>query len=159
YIPLGGIRVTSKYRLFFNLWIVFLLSGLWHGASWNFIIWGAFHGMFLILDKIFLLRVFVNIGGIVSMIIIILMTMMGWIIFRLEDFQLLKTYLAQLFTFDSLYIPQSIPSFYPILGVAIFFSFIAYSDFGKRIEKYVFHSERFSLNINIANTLISMVLI
>lgn len=159
YIPLGGNRVSSKYRLYFNLWIVFLLSGLWHGASWNFIIWGAFHGMFLILDKIFLLRVFEQIGGFLSMIITFFITMIGWTIFRLEDFQLLKTYLAQLFTFDSLYIPQAIPSFYPILVIAIFFSFLAYSDFGKRIEKYVFHSERFSLNINIANTLISMVLI
>jgi alginate O-acetyltransferase complex protein AlgI len=47
YIPLGGNRV-SNLRLYFNLWIVFLASGLWHGASWNFIIWGAYHGAFLI---------------------------------------------------------------------------------------------------------------
>ena len=46
YIPLGGNRV-SPVRLYFNLWLVFLLSGLWHGASWNFVIWGAYHGLFL----------------------------------------------------------------------------------------------------------------
>ena len=50
YIPLGGSRVNSNGRLYFNLALVFLLSGLWHGASWNFVIWGAFHGFFLILD-------------------------------------------------------------------------------------------------------------
>jgi len=53
YIPLGGNRVGSKWRLYFNLWLVFLVSGLWHGASWNFVLWGAFHGFFLILDRLF----------------------------------------------------------------------------------------------------------
>src|SRR5690606_8522302 len=66
YIPLGGNRVDSKTRLYFNLWFVFLVSGLWHGASWNFVIWGAFHGFFLILDKIFLLQVLNKIGGFFS---------------------------------------------------------------------------------------------
>jgi len=50
YIPLGGNKGAHKFRLFFNLWFVFLVSGLWHGASWNFVIWGAYHGFFLILD-------------------------------------------------------------------------------------------------------------
>jgi len=58
YIPLGGNRVATKRRLYFNLWIVFLISGLWHGAAWTFIIWGAFHGLFLILDRLFLLKFF-----------------------------------------------------------------------------------------------------
>ncbi len=47
YIPLGGNR-TGVYRWYFNLFIVFLLSGLWHGASWTFVIWGALHGIYLI---------------------------------------------------------------------------------------------------------------
>ena len=159
YIPLGGNRVSGKSRLYFNLWIVFLLSGLWHGASWNFIIWGAFHGVFLILDKMFLLRFYNKIGGFLSMIITFFITMIGWTIFRLEDFHLLKIYLSQLFNFDSLYMPEALPSFYPILGIAIFFSFIAYFDFGKRIEKYVFHTKIFSFKVNLANTLIGMILL
>jgi len=56
YIPLGGSRVKTKRRMYFNLWFVFLASGLWHGAAWNFVIWGAFHGFFLILDKLFFLK-------------------------------------------------------------------------------------------------------
>ena len=47
YIPLGGSRVNSKFRLFFNLWIVFLISGLWHGASWSFVIWGSISRLLL----------------------------------------------------------------------------------------------------------------
>ncbi len=48
YIPLGGNRTSSKWRWYYNLVIVFLLSGLWHGASWTFIIWGAMHGFYLV---------------------------------------------------------------------------------------------------------------
>ena len=48
YIPLGGNR-KGKGRTYLNLWLVFLLSGLWHGASWNFVLWGAYHGFFLVL--------------------------------------------------------------------------------------------------------------
>ena len=45
YIPLGGNRVSQKWRLYFNLWLVFLVSGLWHGASWKFVIWGGLSGL------------------------------------------------------------------------------------------------------------------
>lgn len=50
YIPLGGNRISTK-RTYINLWLVFLISGFWHGASWNFIIWGVIHGSLLCLEK------------------------------------------------------------------------------------------------------------
>lgn len=53
YIPLGGNR-KGQGRMYLNLWLCFLLSGLWHGASWNFVLWGAFHGLFICADKLFL---------------------------------------------------------------------------------------------------------
>jgi len=46
YIPLGGNRVPA-WRKTFNLWFVFLVSGFWHGAAWNFVVWGGYHGLFL----------------------------------------------------------------------------------------------------------------
>jgi D-alanyl-lipoteichoic acid acyltransferase DltB (MBOAT superfamily) len=51
YIPLGGNRVGIK-RWIFNIWIVFIISGLWHGAKWNFLIWGALHGLYLIIERL-----------------------------------------------------------------------------------------------------------
>jgi D-alanyl-lipoteichoic acid acyltransferase DltB (MBOAT superfamily) len=51
YIPLGGRRV-AKWRWYYNLFLVFLLSGLWHGANWTFVIWGAFHGTCLIIESV-----------------------------------------------------------------------------------------------------------
>ena len=53
YIPLGGDR-RGEARTYINLWICFLASGLWHGASWNFVLWGAYNGLFLTLDRLFL---------------------------------------------------------------------------------------------------------
>jgi alginate O-acetyltransferase complex protein AlgI len=61
YIPLGGNKV-SKIRLYFNLWLVFLISGFWHGAEWTFIVWGAYHGFFLAMERLFLLKLTSKIG-------------------------------------------------------------------------------------------------
>ncbi|MCD4735918.1 MAG: MBOAT family protein, partial [Bacteroidales bacterium] len=65
YIPLGGNR-GSGMRTYFNLWVVFLISGLWHGAAWNFVLWGVFHGFFLVMERLFLLKFYVRAGKFVS---------------------------------------------------------------------------------------------
>ena len=99
YIPLGGNRVTTQ-RMYFNLWLVFLLSGLWHGAAWNFVVWGAFHGTFLVLDRLFLLRVYKKIGKIPSIVITFIITLTGWVLFRSDGLPAAWTYLQQMFSFD-----------------------------------------------------------
>jgi len=86
YIPLGGNRV-DKYRNYLNLWIVFLISGLWHGASWNFVLWGIFHGFFILIEKVFLLdRVYKYLPNIVQVIITFFIVMNGWVLFRSDTF-------------------------------------------------------------------------
>ena len=82
YIPLGGNRVNPS-RLYVNLWTVFILSGFWHGAAWNFITWGAYHGLFLVLERLFLLRFYKKIG-VLSIIPTFLITVVGWVLFRAE---------------------------------------------------------------------------
>ena len=67
YIPLGGNR-GSKAKVYFNLWIVFIASGFWHGAGWNFIVWGVFHGFFLVMDRVFLNKFHEKIGKIPSVV-------------------------------------------------------------------------------------------
>src|SRR5690606_20377445 len=124
--------------LYFNLWIVFLLSGLWHGASWNFVIWGAYHGMFLILDRLFLIRVLERIGKIPSILITFLIVMIGWVIFRLEDFDSIGIYLQKLFAFHGTFEMESIPTFGFFAIVAAFFSFLCLTPFGRKMEEYFF---------------------
>ena len=100
YIPLGGNRVSSNTRLYFNLVLVFFLSGLWHGASWNFVLWGLFHGTFLILDRLFLLRWLKRIPRLVAIVLTFFITIHGWVIFRIESFQDAMAVYGKMYAFE-----------------------------------------------------------
>lgn len=84
YIPLGGNRV-SPLRQTFNLWTVFLLSGLWHGASWSFIVWGAFHGSFLAFERSRLGAHYLRLPSASRRVVTVLAVMFGWVLFRSEN--------------------------------------------------------------------------
>ncbi len=146
YIPLGGNRVSSKMRLYLNLALVFILSGFWHGASWNFIVWGAFHGTFLILDRIFLVKLLNRLGSVLSIAITFIIVMMGWVIFHIEnDLSQVGLYFERLFDFswDSTFITLS--NFWPLLFVAAFFSFLSAFKAGKQIQDFVYGRNSYSL--------------
>lgn len=158
YIPLGGNRVESKYRIYFNLWIVFLLSGLWHGASWNYVIWGAYHGLFLILDRLFLLNILKRIGKIPSILVTFLFVMIGWVIFRLENIQDIKIYLAKLFSFNSFDF-NAIPAFGFILTLSVAFSTLMLFKLGRKLENFVFYTDQYTFKNHLIFTVISLLLI
>jgi alginate O-acetyltransferase complex protein AlgI len=85
YIPLGGNR-CSPLRMYLNLLLVFFLCGFWHGASWNFIIWGLFHGVFLILERVSLLRNFIESKlSILKHTYALLVVTIGWVFFRSDS--------------------------------------------------------------------------
>lgn len=83
YIPLGGNRV-SKIKWFRNILIVWMLTGLWHGAAWNFIIWGLYFGILLIIEKLFLGKYLEKLPKILSRIYVLLLVMISFIIFNGE---------------------------------------------------------------------------
>ena len=140
YIPLGGNR-CSKPRMYFNLWVVFLLSGLWHGASWNFVIWGAYHGFWLVLERIGLGKIYEKMGKIPSVIITFLIVTVGWAIFRIENLSDAFTFLSRLFSFDfQTIIPIQSLQFCTTLIVALIFAFIALFPFGNKIQNFVFYT-------------------
>jgi alginate O-acetyltransferase complex protein AlgI len=141
YIPLGGSRVSSKYRLYFNLWVVFLISGLWHGASWTFVIWGAYHGLFLILDRLFLLKFFEKIGKYPSMIITFIIAIIGWVFFRSETFGYATEFIGRLFAFDFNGFEYFDREFWTMLGFAGIFSFLVAFPFGAKLEQKIFYSD------------------
>lgn len=161
YIPLGGNRVKSKSRLFFNLWFVFLISGFWHGASWNFVLWGAFHGVFLILDRLFLIKLLNKIGSLGATIITFFTVVLGWVVFRIEEFADAKIFYKKLFSFDFNAIPyqETNSEFYTILVFAILFSFITISKVGLKLEKYFFYTGYKSFSKNILVFIICAVLL
>jgi len=84
YIPLGGNRVSSGRRML-NLLVVFLLCGLWHGASWSFVVWGLFHGVFLILERVRALQVLRAPWRIVRHAYVLLVVLVSWVFFRADD--------------------------------------------------------------------------
>jgi alginate O-acetyltransferase complex protein AlgI len=83
YIPMGGNR-CSPIRVYFNLFTVFFLCGLWHGASWNFIIWGMYHGLLLVLERIGRSRGVLRSRGIYRHLYVIPAFIIGWVFFRAE---------------------------------------------------------------------------
>jgi len=83
YIPLGGNR-CSPARVYLNLMTVFFLCGLWHGASWNFILWGVHHGCFLVADRLFPRRIIDATPAILGHAYTLLVVMVGWVLFRTE---------------------------------------------------------------------------
>lgn len=83
YIPLGGNR-KGKLRTYINLFVVWFLTGLWHGASWNFVLWGLYFFVFITLEKMFLSKALSK-DRIVSHIYLVLVVYFGWILFKFED--------------------------------------------------------------------------
>lgn len=95
YIPLGGNRV-SKPRWIFNVFVVWFATGLWHGASWNFVLWGLYFGLLLVLEKEFLLK-YLSEHKVLSHFWTMFLVIFGWVIFTQETLSGLWEYTKALF--------------------------------------------------------------
>ena len=96
YIPLGGNRV-GRLRVYINLFIVWFLTGFWHGASYNFILWGLYFFILISIEKAFLLK-FLERHKIISHIYSIFFILLGWVIFAIVDLGQLKILLKEMFS-------------------------------------------------------------
>ncbi len=99
YIPLGGNRCGIP-RQILNMCIVWLLTGLWHGASWNFVLWGAYYGLLLILEKHVLSGLLDKTPKFLRHCITLLLVIVGWVIFRVENAGQVFSVLYSMFTFS-----------------------------------------------------------
>ena len=133
YIPLGGNR-KGKERTYLNLWIVFFLSGLWHGAAWTFVAWGAYHGLFICIDKLLSgkhkvkseeLKVKSSFFTFHSTLLTFLIVMIGWVLFRSDTIGYAVQYVGAMFgangSSPALFVNSQ---FVTTLIIAAFFSFI-----------------------------------
>ena len=102
YIPLGGNR-KGGIRTYINLLTVFFLTGLWHGASWNFIFWGIFHGLFLIIERLGLKKFLEKIPKILQHFYTMIIVIIGWVFFRSNSFIFALKYLKKLFIPNFIY--------------------------------------------------------
>ncbi len=159
YIPMGGSRVNSKSRLYFNLWFIFLFSGLWHGAAWNFVLWGAYHGFFLILDRLFFLKFSKEIGKYPSIFITFFITIMGWVLFRSESLDQAIYYSQALFSFKDFGFVHYTMDFWLMLILGFIFAFITLTTIGHKWEQKIFFSKKYTLKGNFLMTIVYIVLI
>ena len=95
YIPLGGSR-CSLPRMVFNTFVVWALTGIWHGASWNFLLWGLWFFLFLMLERLLLKRVLEKVP-VISNLYLIVVVMLGWVIFRCTDLSMAMALAKSLF--------------------------------------------------------------
>lgn len=140
YIPLGGNR-RGTARTYANLVTVFLLSGLWHGASWNFVAWGAFHGAFLVADRLFLERWLDRLPRVLAVAGTFLAVMLGWVVFRLESGS--GAFYSALLGGATAGEVDALPAgFWAAVAVGAGFSFAALTPVGTRIERRIFEADR-----------------
>ena len=97
YIPLGGNRV-SKGRWVVNLLIVWVLTGFWHGAQWNFIFWGLYYGVLLLAEKLFLQKLLDRLPALFQWLYTMVIVIVGWVFFNLTDFSQMLGALQWMFT-------------------------------------------------------------
>jgi len=95
YIPLGGNRKGTR-RTYVNLFIVFFITGMWHGSSWNFILWGLFHGLFLVIERVGFDKILEKIWRPVQHLYALLIALIGWVFFRAEDLPQALDYLMSM---------------------------------------------------------------
>lgn len=119
YIPLGGSE-GSVLRTYLNLWLVFIISGFWHGAGWNFILWGAFNGLFLMIERLFLSK---YLQSNLSVIYTLFITNIGWVLFRNEDMNVSFMIYQKMFSFSFIDSHAIDFRFVFVLLCALFFAF------------------------------------
>ncbi len=99
YIPLGGNRVKFP-RMVFNMLVVWALTGLWHGANWNFILWGLYYFLLLLVEKLLGRARLEKIPAVLRHLFTLLLILMGWILFRIEDMGQLGQVIAGMFSLN-----------------------------------------------------------
>jgi len=140
YIPLGGNR-CSQNRHIFNMCVVWLLTGFWHGASWNFVLWGLYYLVFLILEKYVVADLMARTPNVIRHIVTLFIVMIGWVLFYFDDFALLGEALKTLFAFDFNAIAMSeariyIETYFVYFIGAFIFSTPVYYVVCEKLEKY-----------------------
>jgi len=123
YIPLGGSRCKKIINVR-NILVVWMLTGIWHGASWNFIIWGLYFGIILIIEKFVLKKYLEKLPKILKHLYAIILIIIGWLIFAFDDMTLLSSYMKQLLGIGSKFIDNNFMFYLTNYGLIILFGII-----------------------------------
>ena len=141
YIPLGGSR-CSKMRQYFNIMITFLVSGIWHGANWTFIVWGVLHGFFQIIEKVLGLGKSESKGllGVLRVGVTFVLVTLSWVIFRSPSMDVAVEFIASMVDFNGFVVNDINVLLYSIIALVVLFVWEILSeykrDFVLRLSQY-----------------------
>jgi len=149
YISLGGNR-KGKIITYINLLIVFFVTGFWHGASWNFLIWGLFHGFFIVIERMGFEKVLQKLWYPVQHFYAVIVVVIAWVFFRADDLNTALLYLKKMFVYDSanIYLGSYLTYIYIDFNlvvtfiIAIIFAMPTYPFLLKKYNNKVFNSFR-----------------
>ncbi|GIO35111.1 alginate O-acetylation protein [Paenibacillus albilobatus] len=160
YIPLGGNRTGNVY---FNLLVVFIVTGLWHGAAWNFILWGLWHGLFIIVERLLKKsNLKIKLPKIIGWLYTVLIVIVGWVLFRAPDLEYALNYLGIMFGALQPYNVGFTVWYYltPMIISTLFIAIIASLPVTKFIQRQIGSYEQHSgLGLFVQNAYISFLLI
>lgn len=120
YIPLGGNK-RGKLRMYLNILIVWTLTGFWHGASWNFLLWGLYFALLLFVEKSFLLRFYDATPKILRYIVTLILIVFGWSLFYFDDLTTWVKFCSKLVDFSKI---QSISFYFDLRQNALWFMLV-----------------------------------
>lgn len=140
YIPLGGNRM-KPFRNYLNLGIVFLVCGIWHGAGWNLILWGIWHGFFIISDKLFLNKWLPKVNRYIRVLLTFIIVTIGWVFFRIDAIGDACFYIGKIFDFHHSPLPLD-AEFITMMVIALICSFITLFKPGQKLEAFLYAETR-----------------
>lgn len=151
YIPLGGNRKGVK-RQIINMAIVWLLTGFWHGAAWNFILWGLYYFIFLMIEKFVLKDILEKTPTILRHIYTLVIVLFGWVLFRCESLRECTSFIGTMLSFDITEIGLSaatvyLETYWVYFILAIVFSMPAYYKIVEKVDSLTNDKVKFFLNV------------
>lgn len=158
YIPLGGNR-GSKYKHLINIFIVWLLTGFWHGASWNFILWGLFFGVLLTIEKFFLLK-YLNKSRVLCRVYILLAVVVSFIVFNIETLPEAFQYIGGLFGAGNIAFSSAETLYYlRNYAILLIFAIVGSTPVVKTLATKFSESKRFGKIANVIEPIMLVVLL
>ena len=137
YIPLGGNRVSKK-RFIINIGIVWFLTGFWHGASWNFVLWGVCFGVIMVFEKVFLLNYLEKLPNVISRSYLLITIILSWVLFSMDSLKSIKDYFMVMFGFgQGSLIDDNFMYLISNYGILLIIGVIFTTPVSKYIKKYI----------------------
>jgi alginate O-acetyltransferase complex protein AlgI len=133
-------RHWGVFAIPFAIILTFGLSGLWHGASWNFVVWGLYHGFFVLMEILFLNKFYKKLKSWIAIPLTFFIVLISWIFFRIEKFEDSLLFFRRLFLVGEIHVDFD-KQFYLHFAVAIFFAFCTAFNWGRRLQDAVYYNK------------------